>query len=54
MQAADSTLSQEALKGLSLLRHLRANRLEYLLVLMMVHSLGLLDGLLAHAQGVCA
>lgn len=51
MQAADS---QEALQGLSYFRHIKANRLEYLLVLMMVQSLGLLDGLLAHAQGVCA
>lgn len=36
------------------LDHLKNNRIEYLLVLLISHFLGITDILINHAQGVCA
>jgi hypothetical protein len=36
------------------LDHLKNNRIEYLLVLILSHFLGLTEMLLSHAHGVCA
>ena len=33
--------------------HIKNNRIEYLLVLLLSHFLGLTDSLIAHASGVC-
>lgn len=49
----DAETVHEVAKGSSFLCHLRANRLEYLLVLMVASSLGVIDSLMAHAPTGC-
>jgi len=40
-------------KVVTALDHLRNNRIEYLLVLLLSHFLGVTDLLLSHTSGVC-
>lgn len=40
-------------KVVTALDHIRNNRIEYLLVLILSHFIGLTDSLIAHASGVC-
>lgn len=40
-------------KVLTALDHLKNNRIEYLLVLLLSHFLGLTESIMAHASGVC-
>ena len=40
-------------KVLTAIDHFKNNRIEYLLVLILSHFLGLTDSLIAHASGVC-
>mgnify|MGYP006188915379 CR=1 FL=1 len=40
-------------KVVSALDHLKNNRIEYLLVLILSHFLGITDKLISHANGVC-
>jgi hypothetical protein len=40
-------------KVLTALEHIRNNRIEYLLVLIVSHFLGLTDKLITQASGVC-
>lgn len=40
-------------KVLTALDHLKNNRIEYLMVLILSHFLGVTDKLIAHASGVC-
>lgn len=42
-----------ATKVTTAIDHLKNNRIEYLLVLLISHFLGLTDTLIAHASGVC-
>jgi hypothetical protein len=41
------------LKVATALDHIRNNRIEYLLVLIFSHFIGLTDTLITHASGVC-
>jgi hypothetical protein len=43
----------EATKVTTAMDHLKNNRIEYLLVLILSHFLGITDKLLSHANGVC-
>jgi hypothetical protein len=40
-------------KVLTAIDHLKNNRIEYLLVLLLSHFFGLTDSLIAHVSGVC-
>ena len=40
-------------KVLTALDHLKNNRIEYLLVLILSHFLGITEKLISHANGVC-
>jgi hypothetical protein len=40
-------------KVITAIDHLKNNRIEYLLVLLISHFLGLTDSLIAQVQGVC-
>ena len=44
---------QKAVTTASVLNHVRANRIEYLLALGLLHLLGVSDRLLAQLNGVC-
>jgi hypothetical protein len=56
MQSAVDTVQTvaPAAKVATALSHLKNNRIEYLLALLISHFLGLTELLLTHAQGVCA
>ena len=43
----------QATKVTTALDHVKNNRIEYLLVLILSHFLGITDKLLSHANGVC-
>lgn len=55
MQPATESVTAAAngIKVATAIDHLRNNRIEYLLVLILSHFLGLTDSLIAHASGVC-
>jgi hypothetical protein len=53
MESATTETVIATTKVLTALDHLKNNRIEYLLVLLLSHFLGLTDSLLAHASGVC-
>jgi len=53
MQPATETITS-GVKVATALDHLKNNRIEYLLVLILSHFLGLTEMLLSHAHGVCA
>lgn len=42
-----------ATKVTTALDHIKNNRIEYLMVLILSHFLGITDKLLSHAHGVC-
>ena len=44
---------QKAVTTASILSHVKNNRIEYLLLVGLVHLLGLTDRLWTHAQSVC-
>ncbi len=43
----------EATKVTTAMDHLKNNRIEYLLVLILSHFFGITDKLIGHANGVC-
>lgn len=49
--AADTV--KDAVTARSLLNHLRENRIEYLLVILVAHLLGVSDRILASTSGIC-
>ena len=51
--AASAETVKEAVTAASLLNHLKNNRIEYLLVMGLLHLLGVSDRLLAQLNGVC-
>jgi hypothetical protein len=53
MTPASETITS-GVKVASAIDHLKNNRIEYLLVLILSHFLGLTEMLLSHAHGVCA
>ena len=55
MQPAVETIETltPGVKVATALDHLKNNRIEYLLVLILSHFLGITDKLIAHANGVC-
>ena len=55
MQPAAETVTTvtNGVKVATAIDHLRNNRIEYLLVLILSHFLGLTERLLNHASGVC-
>lgn len=53
MTPAGETITS-GVKVATALDHLKNNRIEYLLVLILSHFLGLTEMLLSHAHGVCA
>lgn len=53
MDAATTETVKEAVTTASVLNHLKNNRIEYLLVMGLLHLLGVSDRLLAQMQGVC-
>jgi len=52
MNAATETVVTTT-KVLTALDHLKNNRIEYLLVLILSHFLGITEKLISHANGVC-
>ncbi len=46
-------IAKEAVTAASVLNHIKANRIEYLLGIGMLHLLGVSDRLLAQLSGVC-
>jgi len=52
MQPATETVVSTT-KVLTALDHLKNNRIEYLMVLILSHFLGITDKLISHASGVC-
>ena len=52
MEAAPEAV-KEVVTTASILNHLRSNRLEYAIVAMALHLLGLSDKFLGSMQGVC-
>jgi ssRNA-specific RNase YbeY (16S rRNA maturation enzyme) len=53
MDPATTETVKEAVTTASVLNHLKNNRIEYLLVMGLLHLLGVSDRLLAQMQGVC-
>jgi hypothetical protein len=53
MQPATETITS-GVKVATALDHLKNNRIEYLLAILISHFLGLTDMLLNHVHGVCA
>lgn len=55
MQPATETVTSvtSGVKVATAIDHLKNNRIEYLLVLILSHFLGITDKLIAHANGVC-
>lgn len=53
MTAVDPETVQRAAALASALNHLKANRLEYMVLTILLYATGLGGSLLAHAQGVC-
>ncbi len=51
--AATADVVQKAVTTASVLSHIKNNRIEYLLLVGLVHLLGLTDRLWTHAQNVC-
>ena len=51
--AAAADTVKDAVTARSLLIHLRENRIEYLLVILAAHLLGVSDRILAQASGIC-
>ena len=54
MESATTETVIATTKVLTAIDHLKNNRIEYLLVLLLSHFLGLTEMLLSHAHGVCA
>ena len=52
MEAPIETV-KDAVTARSLLNHLRENRIEYLLVVLVAHLLGVSDRILASTSGIC-
>lgn len=52
MNAATETIVT-ATKVTTAIDHLKNNRIEYLMVLILSHFLGITDQLISHASGVC-
>lgn len=53
IESATAETVKEAVTAASVLRHIRSNRVEYAIVVIMAHLLGASDRLLAHLNGVC-
>ena len=51
-QVAVSTV-KDAVTTASILTHVKNNRIEYLLVIGLLHLLGISDRILTHASGMC-
>lgn len=51
-QQAVSTV-KDAVTTASILTHVKNNRIEYLLVIGLLHLLGISDRILTHASGMC-
>lgn len=54
MTAPELEAVSSGVKVATALDHLKNNRIEYLLVLIISHFLGITEILINHAQGVCA
>lgn len=52
MELPDTTAS--TVKVVSALDHIKNNRIEYLMLLILSHFLGITDIVINHASGVCA
>ncbi len=44
---------KDAVTTASLISHVKANRIEYLLLVGLLHLLGISDRIFAHASGIC-
>lgn len=53
MESATTETVIATTKVVTAIDHLKNNRIEYLLVVLISHFLGLTDSLLSHASGVC-
>ena len=56
MISVDTTCTETAVamtKGAAAMNHLKNNRIEYLVLVLFSHVLGLTDLALSHASGVC-
>lgn len=48
-----STIVKDAVTTASILTHVKENRIEYLLLIGLLHLLGISDRVFAHAAGIC-
>lgn len=44
---------KDAVTTASIISHVKANRIEYLLLIGLLHLLGISDRIFAHASGIC-
>ena len=51
--APETEIVKEAASAASVLNHVRANKIEYMLALVLLHLIGVSDRLLAQLNGVC-
>ncbi len=51
--APETEIVKEAASAASVLNHIRSNKVEYLLGLVLLHLIGVSDRLLAQLSGVC-
>ncbi len=51
--AIETETAANAIQAVTLMNHLKANRLEYALGAILLHALGVLDRVSGHLSGVC-
>lgn len=53
LESTDLPLVKEAVTSASVINHVRSNRIEYALILIALHLIGVSDVLLGRLAGVC-